>query len=149
MSEQEQEPSRPGQDYHTPDPPPPLPWGTDAITDDTKLILELYAAEIREHASHIQAIYGLSPTATSIYKQHCFDAAKDLEQAAQILRQNKRLRPLMLHRAAAAAAPPTPAVLPVATKSLGERIRGLFGRGLAPGLILLATYVVARCVFAL
>lgn len=71
-------------DYNHPDPPLP----EHGVGHGTKVILELYAHEIMEHASSISAIHGLSGAATQRYKNLCFKAAQELNEAATILKQN-------------------------------------------------------------
>lgn len=84
-------------DYNHPDPELP----DEGIEATTKLILELYANEIREHASGILSIYGLSGTATAKYKNLCFQAANSLHEAAEILRQNAKFGPIQMMMAPA------------------------------------------------
>lgn len=77
--------SKPGHDYVEPD----LPDGS--VDSTVKHVLELYAREVREHASGIIGIIGISPVATNTYKQYLFEAADLLDKAARILKQNARM----------------------------------------------------------
>jgi hypothetical protein len=66
-------------------PNPPLP-DEPGVRPEVKLILEMYADEIREHASSMIYIYGMNMSDATRYKYHCFAAADHLYKAAESLR---------------------------------------------------------------
>lgn len=65
---------------------PPLPDNGPQV--GTRLLLEMYADELRTHAAGITRIEGLSAYAMSLYKSNVFEAARLLNLSATMLRDN-------------------------------------------------------------
>jgi len=73
------------QDYNHPYPELPDDPG---VNEDTKFILDLYSQEIRDHAGSTIYIQGMSPQMAQRYKHRCYEAARFLTDAADILRRH-------------------------------------------------------------
>ncbi len=60
------------------------------VSEETNFVLDMYSAEIREHAGSVIYIHGMSPQLAERYKFHCYEAATHLTNAADLLRQHYR-----------------------------------------------------------
>ena len=52
-----------------------------------KLVLELYAQELRDDAGNVGSVSGLESERSELYKRKCYEAASHLDSAAAILRE--------------------------------------------------------------
>lgn len=99
------------------------------VDRNTRYVLEMYADEISEHAAGIGSIKGMSPRATGQYKECCFEAAKLLRQASELLRANINIADVRI----------VPLAVAVPKVEGGWNVLGkLFGRGVTPCLAVVA-----------
>lgn len=123
-------------DYNQVD--PPLPENGE-IESTTKLVLELYANEISEHASSVLSIYGVSGFDTEMYKDLCYQAARCLNDAAAILRANNKMGPIKM---VMKAAPHPHTVLDLS--QIGKVAKSVFLNAVIPAAFGLGTMIAAR-----